>query len=196
MHVRERLRARIAASALLFCCAELWATPAPKLETQYLMFQTFTAAATPQQAVGAITMLTEVPDRATLETFMGGGKHRIGSTGDNRHKLGFVLGPIGRRDYISWIDSAKKTETRCRRIEKTCSMLAAGKRRPCCYSIVSFNLYKALAANPFAKAQWGTLTPDERRVFISWMDSVKQRDAHKRRIQQSCVMLAEGKRHP
>src|SRR5438034_11445021 len=48
------------------------------------------------------------------------------------------LTPIARRDFITWIDSAKQPETRRRRIEKACSMLAAGKRRPCCYSIVSF----------------------------------------------------------
>src|SRR5207244_3568577 len=106
------------------------------------------------------------------------------------------LTPISRRDFISWIDSAKQPETRRRRIEKACSMLAAGKRRPCCYSIVSFNLYTALAATPMAKAQWSDLTPIERRDFISWMDSAKQRKAHKRRIEKACVMLAAGKRRP
>src|SRR5213082_3547660 len=69
------------------------------------------------------------------------------------------LTPIARRDFVSWIDSAKQLETRRRRIEKACSMLAAGKRRPCCYSIVSFNLYTVLAATPMAKAQWSDLTP-------------------------------------
>src|SRR5437867_5625889 len=63
------------------------------------------------------------------------------------------LTPIARRDFISWIDSAKQPETRRRRIEKACSMLAAGKRRPCCYSIVSLSLYTALAANPIAQGQ-------------------------------------------
>src|SRR5205823_12726945 len=62
------------------------------------------------------------------------------------------LTPIARRDFISWIESAKQPETRRRRIDKACSMLAAGKRRPCCYSIVSFNLYTALAATPKAKS--------------------------------------------
>src|SRR5436190_18352015 len=78
------------------------------------------------------------------------------------------LTPIARRDFISWIDSAKQLETRKRRIERACSMLAAGKRRPCCYSIVSFNLYTALAATPMAKAQWRDLTPIERRELIRW----------------------------
>src|SRR2546430_17058933 len=72
-------------------------------------------------------------------------------------------------------------------------MLVAGKRRPCCYSIVSFNLYTALAATPRAKAQWSVLTPIERRDFISWMDSAKQPEKHKRRIDKACSMLAAGK---
>jgi uncharacterized protein YdeI (YjbR/CyaY-like superfamily) len=106
------------------------------------------------------------------------------------------LTPIARRDFISWIDSAKQPETRRRRIERACSMLAAGKRRPCCYSIVSFNLYTALAATPKAKATWSDLKPIERRDFISWMDSAKQPEAHKRRIEKACAMLAAGKRRP
>jgi uncharacterized protein YdeI (YjbR/CyaY-like superfamily) len=106
------------------------------------------------------------------------------------------LTPIARRDFISWIDSAKQPETRRRRIEKACSMLAAGKRRPCCYSIVSFNLYSALAVTPTAKAQWSDLTPIERRDFISWMDSAKQPETHKRRIEKACDMLVAGKRRP
>ncbi len=106
------------------------------------------------------------------------------------------LTPIARRDFISWIDSAKQPETHRRRIEKACSMLAAGKRRPCCYSIVSFNLYTALAATPMAKAQWSDLTPIERRDLISWMDSAKRPEAHRRRIERACSMLAVGKRRP
>jgi len=37
------------------------------------------------------------------------------------------------RDWILWINSAKKKETRKRRIEKACDMLASGKRRVCCF---------------------------------------------------------------
>jgi uncharacterized protein YdeI (YjbR/CyaY-like superfamily) len=107
------------------------------------------------------------------------------------------LTPIARRDFISWIESAKQPETRKRRIERACSMLAEGKRRPCCYSIVSFNLFTALKAAPKAKAQWSELTPIERRDFISWMDSAKQQpEKHRRRIGEACVMLAAGKRRP
>ena|SRR5438105_1173042 len=106
------------------------------------------------------------------------------------------LTPIARRDFISWIDSAKQPETRRRRIERAGSMLAAGKRRPCCYSIVSLDLHLALKATPKAKAQWSDLTPIERRDFISWMDSVKEPEPHKCRIEKACMMLAAGKRRP
>ncbi len=41
--------------------------------------------------------------------------------------------PVARRDWIHWIMSAKKAETRERRIANACSMLAAGKRRVCCF---------------------------------------------------------------
>ncbi len=41
--------------------------------------------------------------------------------------------PIARRDWIHWITSAKQAETRTRRVKNACSMLAAGKRRPCCF---------------------------------------------------------------
>src|ERR1700737_4275485 len=40
---------------------------------------------------------------------------------------------IARRDWILWISSAKQPETRSRRIEKACAMLACGKRRVCCF---------------------------------------------------------------
>ena len=106
------------------------------------------------------------------------------------------LTPIARRDFVSWIDSAKQLETRKRRIERACSMLAAGKRRPCCYSIVSFDLYTALNASPKAKAQWSDLTPIERRDFIGWMDSAKEPETNQRRIEKACAMLAAGKRRP
>lgn len=41
--------------------------------------------------------------------------------------------PRARRDWIHWITSGKKAETRTNRITKACDMLASGKRRPCCF---------------------------------------------------------------
>lgn len=41
--------------------------------------------------------------------------------------------PLARRDWIQWITSGKRAETRPLRIGKACDMLAKGKRRPCCF---------------------------------------------------------------
>ena len=40
---------------------------------------------------------------------------------------------VARRDWIQWITSAKRPETRTRRIDNACAMLASGKRRVCCF---------------------------------------------------------------
>lgn len=41
--------------------------------------------------------------------------------------------PAARRDFIQWIISPKRPETRVKRIATACDMLAKGKRRPCCF---------------------------------------------------------------
>jgi uncharacterized protein YdeI (YjbR/CyaY-like superfamily) len=41
--------------------------------------------------------------------------------------------PLARNEWICWIESAKKAETRTHRIEWGCSSLKEGKRRPCCW---------------------------------------------------------------
>src|SRR3989338_1761430 len=96
------------------------------------------------------------------------------------------LTAIARRDFVSWIESAKQADTRKRRIAITCDKLKAGKRRPCCYAIVPMSFYKALGANPKAKAQWKELTPGERRDFVSWIDSVEESEARSRWIEKAC----------
>ena len=53
-------------------------------------------------------------------------------------KLWSDITPNARRDWIHWITSAKQEETRARRIKNACSMLAAGKRRVCCFDRSGF----------------------------------------------------------
>jgi hypothetical protein len=43
-----------------------------------------------------------------------------------------------RTDWVHWIVSAKQRETRARRVKNACSMLAAGKRRVCCFDRSGF----------------------------------------------------------
>jgi uncharacterized protein YdeI (YjbR/CyaY-like superfamily) len=44
-----------------------------------------------------------------------------------------TITPLARNEWICWIKSAKKQETRTKRIEWGCSNLSKGKRRPCCW---------------------------------------------------------------
>ena len=106
------------------------------------------------------------------------------------------LTPIARRDFVSWIESAKQPETRKRRIDRVPDMLASGKRRPCCFAVVPMGIYKALDAKPKAKAVWKGLAPDERRDFTDWVEKAKDPKENADRIQKACTMLAAGKRRP
>lgn len=43
------------------------------------------------------------------------------------------LTPLARNEWICWVENAKLNETRTRRISRTQTELAEGKRRPCCW---------------------------------------------------------------
>lgn len=42
--------------------------------------------------------------------------------------------PLARNEWICWVTSGKKMETRNIRIEKALSKLKGGMRRPCCWA--------------------------------------------------------------
>ena len=44
------------------------------------------------------------------------------------------LTPLGRNEFICWVDDAKQQKTRERRIHRTIEELREGKRRPCCWA--------------------------------------------------------------
>jgi len=43
------------------------------------------------------------------------------------------LTPLGRNEFICWVEDAKQAATRQRRIVRTCEELREGKQRPCCW---------------------------------------------------------------
>lgn len=43
------------------------------------------------------------------------------------------LTPIARNEFICWVEDAKQTKTRARRIRRTVEELLEGQRRPCCW---------------------------------------------------------------
>lgn len=44
------------------------------------------------------------------------------------------LTPLGRNEFICWIEDAKQPATRARRIVRTLEEMDEGKRRPCCWA--------------------------------------------------------------
>jgi hypothetical protein len=95
-----------------------------------------------REAAGA-----EAGDVVTLEIAPAGEELELKVPSDLRKALAAApkaralwseITPIARRDWIQWIVSAKQAETRARRIDNACSMLAAGKRRVCCFDRSGF----------------------------------------------------------
>lgn len=43
------------------------------------------------------------------------------------------LTPLGRNEFICWVEDAKQPATRQRRITRTAEELREGKKRPCCW---------------------------------------------------------------
>lgn len=44
------------------------------------------------------------------------------------------LTPLGRNEFVCWVDDAKQALTRRRRIARTRDELPGGKKRPCCWA--------------------------------------------------------------
>ena len=44
------------------------------------------------------------------------------------------LTPLGRNEWICWVITTKKPETRANHTERTVTELMKGKRRPCCWA--------------------------------------------------------------
>lgn len=44
------------------------------------------------------------------------------------------LTPLGRNEFICWVDDAKQDKTRQKRIARTLEELREGKKRPCCWA--------------------------------------------------------------
>jgi Bacteriocin-protection, YdeI or OmpD-Associated/Domain of unknown function (DUF1905) len=94
------------------------------------------------EAAGAV-----VGDNVTLEITPAGKEPEPRVPADLRKALAATpkalevwsdITPVARRDWIQWITSAKRSETRVRRISNACEMLAAGKRRVCCFDRSGF----------------------------------------------------------
>lgn len=56
------------------------------------------------------------------------------SASDRALALWKNLSPLGRNEFICWVENAKQAKTRQRRIARTLEELLDGKKRPCCWA--------------------------------------------------------------
>ena len=73
-----------------------------------------------------------------LETSVPADLRKALAAAPKAQELWAEITPVARTDWIHWIVSAKQPETRARRVANACSMLAAGKRRVCCFDRSGF----------------------------------------------------------
>jgi uncharacterized protein YdeI (YjbR/CyaY-like superfamily) len=59
--------------------------------------------------------------------------HAILRSHKDVHALWETLTPLARNEWICWVTIVKKKETRTEHLQRLCTDLRAGKRRPCCW---------------------------------------------------------------
>lgn len=88
--------------------------------------------------VGAVVSLEIVPAGKEPEPKVPADLRKALAGAPKARALWSDITPVARRDWIHWITSAKRPETRARRIDNACDMLASGKRRVCCFDRSGF----------------------------------------------------------
>lgn len=86
-----------------------------------------------EAAVGDVVTLEIRPAAREVEARVPADLRKAFAASPEARALWSDITPKARMDWIQWITSAKRAETRARRIENTCDMLLAGKRRVCCF---------------------------------------------------------------
>lgn len=84
-------------------------------------------------AAGDVVALAIAPAQGALEARVPADLRRALAAAPKARAQWSAITPAARRDWILWITSARRPETRARRIAGACDMLAGGKRRVCCF---------------------------------------------------------------
>jgi len=88
--------------------------------------------------VGDVVKLEITPSTRELESKVPADLRKALAAAPRARAVWSGITPTARRDWINWIVSAKRLETRERRIKSGCDMLASGKRRICCFDRSGF----------------------------------------------------------
>ena len=89
-------------------------------------------------AAGDVVTLVLTPSGVELESKVPPDLRKALAAAPKAWALWSEITPKARTDWVQWIISAKRPETRARRVENACKMLASGKRRVCCFDRSGF----------------------------------------------------------
>lgn len=81
-------------------------------------------------------------------------RRALGAAGAGVRTAWRDITPAARRDFVHWVTSPKRAETRAKRIGVACDMLAKGKRRPCCFD--RSGMYSGSLSCPVAEGEGGS----------------------------------------
>jgi hypothetical protein len=84
-------------------------------------------------AVGEVVSLAIAPAQTSLEARVPADLRRVLASAPKAQAQWSAITAAARRDWVLWITTARRPETRARRIAGACDMLAGGKRRVCCF---------------------------------------------------------------
>jgi hypothetical protein len=87
---------------------------------------------------GDVVSLAIEPARVELEARVPPDLRKVLAAHREAKAVWEEISPAARRDWIQWITTAKRPETRARRIANAGKMLAGGKRRVCCFDRSGF----------------------------------------------------------
>ena len=94
----------------------------------------------PRRRAAASLVKAGTVQRMTTQTIEGGTVHKLPAdfrkaieSDATVKSLWSDITPLARNEWICWVTSAKKEETRKRRIEVGIDKLRGGMRRPCCW---------------------------------------------------------------
>jgi len=77
--------------------------------------------------------MTESPISAGVVHELPGDLRAVLASDDAARAKWEDITPLARNEWICWIETVKKAETRRNHIERTRTELKEGKRRPCCW---------------------------------------------------------------
>jgi uncharacterized protein YdeI (YjbR/CyaY-like superfamily) len=103
------------------------------------------------------------------------------------------LAPSYRQGYIGWIESAKREETKEKRLHEVVRRLGLANKLASTSAIPSY-IEKQLKTDARAWQYFERLAPSYRRAYIQWIESAERQETKEKRLRESVKLLAACKK--